>query len=104
MEFCIVTGEELIKLLSGRKGYLIFGKDKLIFVDEMNDKIRVLKNCEPEAKRLYIFYSDEFTIVEYIKEDKVYRVIFGKEDELIIESYPDREERLVAHGVLIPLS
>jgi len=104
MEFCIATGEELIKLLSGSVGYLIFGKDKLIFVDEMHEKIKVLKNCEPEAKRLYIFFSKEFSIAEYLKENKVYKVIFGNEDKLIIESYPDKEEVLEAHGVLIPLS
>jgi len=101
--FCLVTGKELIKLLSGYRGYLIFGKRELIFVDIDHDKIKKITNCEPCAKRLYIFYSKEFSKVEFVKEEKVYQIVFGYSDKVLIISYPDRKEVIEVYGTLIPL-
>ena len=103
LSFCLVTGEELRKLITGQRGYLIFGENQLIFVDILNEKVRKIKNCEPEAKRLYIFYSEKFSAVEYVKEDKVYQIIFGYSDKVLIVEYPDKNEVIEIEGSLIPI-
>jgi hypothetical protein len=103
LSFCLVTGEELRKLISGTRGYLIFGKNELIFVDILNERIRKIRNCEPEAKRLYIFYSDKFGAVEWVKEDKVYQIIFGYEDKVLIVEYPNKTNTIEIEGSLLPI-
>ena len=103
LSFCLVTGEELRKLVTGQRGYLIFGDSELIFVDILNERIRKIRNCEPEAKRLYIFYSEKFGAVEWVKEDKVYQIVFGYGDKVLIVEYPDKNETIEVEGSLIPI-
>jgi len=102
LSFCLVTGEELQKLITNYRGYLIFGKSELIFVDIDHERIRKIRNCEPEAKRLYVFYSNEFSKVEFVKEDKVYQLIFTNEGKVLIVSYPNKTEVIEIEGTLIP--
>jgi len=101
MDFCLVTGEELHKLITGYRGYLVFGKSELIFVDVDHERIRKIRNCEPTAKRLYIFYSDQFSKIEFVQEDKVYQLAFSDEGKVIITSYPKKTEVIEIEGVLI---
>jgi len=100
--FCLVTGEELQKLISGYRGVLIFDESELIFMDIDHERIRKIRNCEPCAKRLYVFYSDKFSSTEYVKEDKAYQIIFGYEDKVVIVSYPDKSQVIEIEGTLIP--
>jgi len=102
MSFCLVTGEELQKLITNNRGYLIFGKSELIFVDIDHEKIRKIRNCEPEAKGIYVFYSNEFSKVEFVKEDKVYQITFTNEGKVLIMSYPNKKEIIEIEGTLIP--
>jgi len=103
LSFCLITGEEARKLISGQRGYLIFGGSELIFVDILNERIRKIRNCEPQAKRLYIFYSDKFSAVEFVKEEKVYQIIFGFDDKILLVEYPDKEQTIEIEGSLLPI-